>query len=106
MQRATPGTESRRGLTVQSASVRNSMGESLSETRPILSKSMVEDVSGDILGDFTPTGSTPANSASRSANICRAPKMAVPSLNTDVLSDTPEMHSNRDGTTSHHFLMV
>ena len=53
---ATPGTESNRGLTVQSANVRNSIGESLSETRPIFSRSIVDEVSGDIFGVFTPGG--------------------------------------------------
>ncbi len=53
---ATPGTESRRGLSVQSAKVRSSIGVSLSETRPILSRSIVEEVSGVMRGVLTLAG--------------------------------------------------
>ena len=43
---AMPGTAKRRGRTVHSAKVRSSMGESLSETNPSFSRSMVDEVSG------------------------------------------------------------
>ena len=55
---ATPDTASRRGLSVQSANVRSSIGVSrsfpvagsVSLTRPILSRSIVAEVSDDIFG--------------------------------------------------------
>ena len=54
--RATPGTASRRGRSVHSASARSSSGDSRSETSPILSTSIVADVSGERRGVPTPCG--------------------------------------------------
>src|SRR5438105_2587144 len=54
---ATPSTASKRGLMVQSASVRRSRPDILSDTKPTLSRSMVDEVSGDSVGARTPSGS-------------------------------------------------
>lgn len=95
MQRVTPGTESRRGLSVQSANVRSSIGESFSATSPTLSKSIVAETSGDIVGAFTPVGRARATVPSFSASIWRAMWMSVPSLKTTVTTDRPWMDSER-----------
>ena len=64
-------------------------------TNPIFSKSIVEDVSGVILGVFTPKGSCPPSSPSFSASICRARNTSVPSLKITVMIDRPWMDSER-----------
>ena len=103
---ATPDTESNRGFNVQSANVRSSIGESFSDTRPILSKSIVEDVSGVMRGVFTPAGSVPAVSTSCSPSVCRARNTSVPSLNTTVMTDNPSMDSERNDSMSPRPLTV
>ena len=97
---ATPGTESRRGFKVQSAKVRSSIGVILSETRPILRRSMVEEVSGVMRGALTLTGNWPAVSASFSASIWRARNTSVPSLKTAVMMESPWMDSERNDSMS------
>ena len=57
---------------------------------------MVEEVSGVILGGFTPSGSWLTTSPSRSLNIWRARNTSVPSLNTTVMMDNPWMDSERN----------
>ena len=106
MHRATPGTLNRRGLTVQSASVRSSIGVNLSDTKPIFSRSIVAEVSGDMVGAFTPKGSSPAVSTNRSASICRAMWMSVFSLKTAVITDRPAMDSERSEAMLPRPLMV
>jgi hypothetical protein len=69
--------------------IRGSIGESLSLTRPILSKSIVAETSADIFGAFTPAGSVPASSASFSATSWRAGRISVPSLNITVTTESP-----------------
>ena len=66
---ATPGTDSRRGLSVQSASVRISSGERpLLLTIPTSMISPINDAIGPMVGT-TPSGRCPAASCSRSATI-------------------------------------
>ncbi len=68
---ATPGTASNRGFSVQSTKVRRSRGDILSESIPILRRSMVDEVSGDITGACTPSGNCRAKVESRSESACR-----------------------------------
>ena len=72
----------------------------MSETRPIFSRSIVDDVSGVIRGVLTVAGNTPAISASFSASIWRARKTSLPSLNTAVMIDKPPMDSERSDSIS------
>ncbi len=68
--RATPGTASRRGRIVHCTRSRSAFGSSLSETKPILSKSMVDEVRGATTGRPTPDGN--CASARASETIWRA----------------------------------
>jgi hypothetical protein len=95
LQSATPDTASSRGRRVQLANVRSCIGVSWSLSRPILSRSMVDEVSGDIFGAATPAGSEPAVAPSFSASSWRASRTLVPSVKTTVMTDKPWMDSER-----------
>ncbi len=69
---ATPVVDSRRGRTTVSTRVRKAIGLSLSLVKPILSRSMVEEVRGCTAGALTPFGSSPAVSATASDTTWRA----------------------------------
>ncbi len=70
--RATPGAASRRGRTVHSTRSRSAMGLRRSLVKPILSRSMVEEVSGVMRGVSDPAGNCGMASASASDTCCRA----------------------------------
>ncbi len=63
---ATPGTASSRGLMIQSPVSRRVYASTLSDKRPIFSRSMVLETSGESFGVPTPEGSVLPNSDSRS----------------------------------------
>jgi hypothetical protein len=96
--RATPGTISRRGRTVHSPSARSSIGESTSDWRPILSTSIVADVSGESRGGATPAGRRAAMSARLSATSWRERYGSASSVNTAVTTESPWIDSERSAS--------
>jgi len=85
----TPGTPSSRGRSVQSANVRRSICERLSEVSPTASTRLAADVRGAITGVFTSWGISPDSSPSRSLTICRARNTSLCSSKTAVITESP-----------------
>ncbi len=96
---ATPGTPSSRGRSVQSAKVRRSIFERLSEVSPIASTKLADEVRGAIMGAFTTCGIWPASSANRSFTTCRARNTSLCSSNTAVTTDNPWIDCERMDST-------
>src|SRR3984957_666936 len=92
---ATPGTASSRGLMIQSAVSRKVYGSTWSDRRPIFSRSMVLETSGESFGVPTPAGSVLPNSDSRSEIPCRATCTSTPSANVIVTTERPGIDSER-----------